>query len=274
MGLIKFLVREIAGKMTLLPTKLKQAGMRDQTEDFIKKTLFGSFYMSLGLLFIILMLMLSIESKKVWMLVPAYPILHFLMFSYMVRLPDIKILKKDRGISKEIVYAGRFLVIELESGVPLYDAFKNMKKNYPSAGTPFQEIVNKVDLGTPMEDAINETIAHTPSAHIRKILWQISNSMKTGSDASASLNAVMDQIVKEQIILIKEYGKKLNPLAMFYMMIAVIIPTLGTTMLVVLSSFIALPLSLTVLLLLVAGLGFMQFMFLNIIRSSRPPVEL
>ena len=270
---IKFFVRFISSKMPLLPVKLKQAGMKEQTEEFIKKTLIVSLYMTLGLLFIFFMLFDKLE-KPLWWLILMYPVLHFLIFSYMIKLPDIKILKLDRGISKEIVYAGRFLVIELESGVPLYDSFKNIKKNYPRAGAPFQEIVNKVDMGTPMEDAINETIAHCPSPHVRKILWQIQNAMRTGSDASHSLNAVMEQIVKEQIILVKAYGKKLNPLAMFYMMIAVIIPTLGITMLVVLSSFVAMELSLTILMVIVGGLGFMQLMFLNIIRSSRPPVEL
>ncbi len=270
---IKFLVKFIQGKLPLLPVKLKQAGMHDQTDDFIKKTLFGSLYMSIGVIFILFLLLDKME-KPTWILILFYPVLHFLIFSYMIKLPDVKTLKIDKGISREIVYAGRFLVIELESGVPLYDAFKNIKKNYPHAGAVFQEVVNKVDMGTPMEDAISEAIAHTPSAYIRKILWQISNALKTGSDSSKSLNAVMNQIVKEQIILVQAYGKKLNPLAMFYMMIAVIIPTLGTTMLVVLSSFISMELSLPILMMVVGALGFMQLMFLNIIRASRPPVEL
>ena len=54
----------------------------------------------------------------------------------------------------------------------------------------------------------------------------------------------------QQQIEVKEYGRKLNPLAMFYMMIAVIVPSLGMTMLVVLATFVGLKLSLLVLVLL------------------------
>jgi hypothetical protein len=46
--------------------------------------------------------------------------------------------------------------------------------------------------------------------------------------------------MKEQKISVQDYGKKLNPLAMFYMMIAIIIPSLGVTMIVVLATFLGL----------------------------------
>jgi len=78
---------------------------------------------------------------------------------------------------------------------------------------------------------------------------------------------------QEQLIEVKEYGRKLNPLAMFYMIIAVILPSLGITMLIVLSSFISLDLSLGVLVGIAVIIGVMQFMFYVIIKSSRPAVS-
>jgi flagellar protein FlaJ len=76
------------------------------------------------------------------------------------------------------------------------------------------------------------------------------------------------------MIEIKEYGRKLNPLAMFYMIIAVILPSIGITMLIVLSTFIDLALDLTILLTIAFFLSIMQVMFLAMIKSSRPAVEL
>ena len=61
---------------------------------------------------------------------------------------------------------------------------------------------------------------------------------------------------------------------MFYMMFAVIIPSLGMTMLMIMSTFIGIKLSLFVLLMIVGFLAFMQYMFLAIIKSSRPAVDL
>ncbi|MBI4738188.1 type II secretion system F family protein [Candidatus Woesearchaeota archaeon] len=184
------------------------------------------------------------------------------------------LLRMQREIDREIVFAGRFLVVELQSGIPLYDAFVNIAKNYPSTGKYFIEIVHQVDLGTSLDDALNEAVELTPSPNFRKFLWQIVNSLKTGSDITTSLTAVIEQIQREQIIEVKRYGRKLNPLAMFYMIIAVIAPTLGTVMLVVLSSFISLEIDLAALLVIAVVLGFVQFMFLALIRSSRPAVDM
>ena len=85
--------------------------------------------------------------------------------------------------------------------------------------------------------------------------------------------SVMDQITKDQINEVNKYGKKLNPLAMFYMIIAVILPSLGVTMLIILSSFIKFELSLAVLVALACFLGFVQFMFIAMVKFSRPAIE-
>ena len=97
--------------------------------------------------------------------------------------------------------------------------------------------------------------------------------MRTGSDVAKSLYSAMDQITKDQITEVNKYGKKLNPLAMFYMIVAVILPSLGMTMLIILSSFIQFELSLTILLVLAGFLGFVQFMFISIVKFSRPAIE-
>jgi flagellar protein FlaJ len=178
------------------------------------------------------------------------------------------------NVNKEIVFAGRFLIIEISSGVPLYTAFTNMARNYKHVGIYFSEIVEKVDFGTSLEDAINEVIITSPSPELRKMLWQVLNSLKTGADVSNSLTIVLDQIVREQKIYVNEYGRKLNPLAMFYMMIAIIIPSLGIVMLIVLATFMGFKLTMGVLLGILLFLAFVQFMFLAMIKSSRPAVDL
>ena len=207
------------------------------------------------------------------MLLLILPVFGMLIF-YLIKIPEAKIMGMEKDISKELVFAGRFLIIELQSGVPLYNALHNLAKNYKATGNYLNEIIDKVDLGTSLEEALNEAVELVPSDDFRKILWQIINSLRTGSDTSSALASTVDQIAKRQQILVNEYSKKLNPLAMFYMMVAVIAPSLGITMLIILSSFIQFTMSLTILLLLAFLLGFVQFMFLAIIKFSRPPIDL
>ena len=258
----------LASKMPELKLKLAQARIDDEVEHYLKKTFSTAIFLAIAICFIIFTF---IQKGVIFLFAP---IIFVVCFFYFLRYVDVRIDKMKRKVNQEIIFAGRFLLIELESGVPLYNSFINLAKNYEVIGSYFNEVVEKVNLGTMMEEALNEAIITTPSPELRKLLWQILNAMRTGADISDSLNAVIDQIVRQQQIDVKEYGRKLNPLAMFYMMIAVIIPSLGTTILVVLATFMGFALPLPFLLVFAFVIGFIQFMFLAIIKSSRPPMDL
>jgi len=263
MEFYKAVARSIPG----LKLKLLQARMTDTPEYYVKKTFFMSFFAGMSVCCI---LFAFLTTPWVFLF---FPFIFGLAFFYFIGYVDLRIQKINKEISREIVYAGRFLIIELESGVPMYQAFKNLAKNYETIGVYFQEVVERVDLGTPMEDALNEMIILTPSPDLRKMLWQVLNSMRTGSEVTNALSTVFDQIVRQQQIAVKEYGRKLNPMAMFYMMIAIIVPSLGTIMLIVLASFLGINLSLIAYASIALVVGFIQFMFLAVIKSSRPPMD-
>lgn len=251
---------------------MRRAGMYESPIDFVKKIMIMSFYMTTGVSLIIFMFV----SKKgmTGVLIPIFPILYVLLFFYMSRLPDVKIIKKEKEINKEIVFAGRFLILEIGSGVSLYNSIRNIGEHYPNTGEYFDRILQKVELGTSLFEALNEEVELIPSNNFKRIMWQIINSLRTGADMGTALSSVLEQISKEQMIEVKKYGRKLNPLAMFYMMIAVIIPSLGITMLVILSSFIDIELGLGIMLIVAGLLGFVQLMFLNMIKFARPAVEI
>ncbi|MFH0868153.1 MAG: type II secretion system F family protein [Candidatus Woesearchaeota archaeon] len=262
----------IARSLPNLKLNLKRAGMNYKPEDFVKQTFLSAFYMTTGLVVSSILILIKFDVLKGIMIV-FIPIIFFAIFSYMLKLPDVRISKKEKGVSREIIFAGRHLIIELESGVPLYNALTNISKNYEIIGKYFKEIVDKVDLGASMEDALTEAVEYIPSDDFRRLLWQLLNSIKTGSEVSKSLTAVLEQITREQTIEVNKYSKKLNPFAMFYMIVTVILPTLGVTILVVLSSFIEFKIDLTIFMVIAFLLAFVQFMFLSIIKFSRPAID-
>ena len=266
------LFKRISKSNPALKVKLKRAGLDYSPEEFVKRTFLSAFYMAAGIIIFLFLILAKINLIN-GLFFASIPIIFLMMLSYMMRYPDAKIFKIEREINKEILFAGRFLVIEIESGVSLYNAMSHIHKNYKSIGKYFKDITDKVALGTPMEVALNQAVEIVPSDDLRRIFWQIINSMRTGSNISKSISSVLDQITREQIIQVDKYGKKLNPLAMFYMMVSVIIPSLGVTMLVILSSFIQLEINLTVLIIVAVFIGFVQFMFISVVKFSRPAVE-
>lgn len=264
---------QISRSFPKLRLKLVQAGIPDAPTRFIKKIAIVSFYYSVGVNILLLFAFLKYKTLALFLLF-LFPLSFLLLFGFFLKMPEVKIKSRKKEIDKEIVYVGKFLLIELSSGVSLFDALVSISQNFEAAGKFFKRIVDKTRMGTPMEAAINEAIDEAPSDNLKKVLWQINNSLQTGSDIASSLNLVLEQISQEQLIEIQQYGKKLNPLAMFYMMLAVIVPSLGITMLVVLSSLIKFTINLPILIGIALMIGVVQFMFINIIKTSRPSVEL
>lgn len=259
------MLKRLVQRMPDLARKLRSARLSDTPEYYLKKTFMTAGFLSVGAALFVFSITKSPLAVGALLLFPVF-------FAYFLHYADMRILQEGRLVDQEIVYAGRFLIIELESGVPLYNTFQNLARNYPYVGRYFQEVVDHINLGTSTEAAINEIIEYVPSDALRKLLWQILNSLRTGSEISDSLAVAIDHIVREQRIQVVEYGRKLNPLAMFYMMVAVILPSLGTTMVIVMATFIGFKLGLLILLVAAAGLTFIQFMFLAMIRSQRPAV--
>jgi len=269
------LFKRIAGKFPGLRHTLAQAEIPDRPEDFIRKSFLTATYVTIGISLMAYPVVAKMLRKSlaeiflsgftVGMLVFYFYLLYF-FFNY----PTARIIRAQKDINMEVVYAGRFLLIELESGMPVYNAFVNVAKNYKTIGKHFQNIVDKVNLGTDMEAAIDEEANVVPSQNVKKMFWQILNSIRTGANISGALTTVIDQIVREQQVEVQEYGRKLNPMAMFYMIVAVILPSLGMTMFMVLATFVGLKLDLVSLATAACVLGFVQFLFLATIKSSRP----
>ena len=264
MGLYEYLTRLDPH----LKEELRSARRRETVKQYTKKVFITSFYLSIGVGLIIFMF-----AKNILFFLSAIFVFPFL-FLYFMRSINIELLKISREISKEVIFATRFLMIELQSGITLFEALKGVAENYESIGPYFRDLVDKVELGTPMEQALRESIEYIPSDDLRRVLWQILNSISTGGNTVNSLRIIINQIVREKQILIKEYGRKLSPLAMFYMTATIILPSIGTLLLTILAMFVGLTLSLPFLLVIAGLILFIQLSFLAMIKSSRPPVDI
>ncbi|HSU72263.1 MAG TPA: type II secretion system F family protein [Candidatus Binatia bacterium] len=254
-----------------LGAKLRQAGIGYSSEQFLRRTLLLTFYLWFGLMLLLGVIAIKLPAFRPILYVVA-PVLLVVLFFYLLKAPEVYVARQRREINQELIYAGRFLIVELKSGVLLYDALKTVAKSYKNIGKAFRTIINNVDLGTTLEDALVQAIDFTPSEDLRRVLWQMLNAINTGADVADSLTSVVEQITRQQLIEVNQYARKLNPLAMFYMMIAVIMPSLGVTLIVVLSSFFPISLDKVVLITIAFGLGFLQLIFVAIIKSSRPAV--
>ncbi|MFO8016704.1 MAG: type II secretion system F family protein [Candidatus Woesearchaeota archaeon] len=260
-------------KFPELKRKLKTAHIDQSPEVFVKKALKSALTLSM-LLAVVMFFFLSSFEKPLWHLAYLFPLLFLVFFWFMSHTPDVHIRRRQKDIEKDILFAGRFILVKIESGEPFFNALTDASKARGASAKYFKEIVDEVNLGTPIEKALDNAIEYSPSENFRRVLMQVNNALKTGIDVAGTLRNILKQIAEEQIIEIKEYGKKLNSIAMFYLLIGVVVPALGVTMFIVVSSFFSLQIKFRYLLFVAFLLMFLQFIFISMFKSIRPMVEI
>ncbi|MBS3105029.1 type II secretion system F family protein [Candidatus Woesearchaeota archaeon] len=208
------------------------------------------------------------------LLLPIFIILFILIFEYSLLRVKAKIRQREREIDKEVTFVGRYLLVKLYSGRPLLNALIETASSRGITSKYLKEIVDDINTGNTIEEALSNAMIYSPSDKLRRILFHINNALQLGIDVTKPLESVLEEITRGEELEIKKYGKKLNTLVIFYMLAAVILPSLGVAMLIVISSFIHFTLSLKVLSVLVFFIVVLQFIFITLFKSIRPMVNL
>jgi pilus assembly protein TadC len=262
-----------------LKKKLKMADMEDNPVEFLEKVVGSTLMISFGLMILIYiflfdsMVMNLKQNLGIFLLEAVGPLVltPFVIFSYLMLYPDASIIRRQKEMDYEIVFAGRHIVIALKSGMPLFDTFVGASSGYGAVSREFAKIVDQVVLGVPVTQAIRDVVQNNPSKYFTRMLMQIANSLSSGADVGDSLEGALDQISKEQIISLKEYSQKLTPIVMFYMVFGIIVPTLGIVLTTVILSAVGsqgLPAGgLVIVFFLIA---IIQLLFLGFVETSRP----
>lgn len=161
-----------------------------------------------------------------------------MMFIQVVMYPQIIVRKKIRNIEKNLVFALRAILVQLKSGISLFDSMTMVSKgNYGAVGKEFQKAIESINAGVPEQDALEEMGKRNPSPYLGKAIWQIVNGMNAGADISDVLGETVSTMLREQKLAINRYGSQLRILSLMYMMIGVIMPALGVTLLIILFTF-------------------------------------
>ncbi len=259
---------------------LRRAGRKDAPEDYLKKAL--RYSLMLGLLiagFAFLIIMNGIGSRG-WSPLSfiALPVT-FILFTFMflglhVQMLSVRAINRRFEIESDMLYSARHLLLKIESGSPLLNSIIDTSNLKTKSSKFYKEIVTDIYLGTPIEQAIEIGIDHCPSKPMVKLLEEIKNSLKTGTDLEKSLKSSLDTLTKEHMITIKSYGKKLSPLSMMYMIFGTILPSLSSALLVLAIGFIDLPLKTTsaILIFLTVSLLVIQFFFILLFKALKPEV--
>ncbi len=258
-----------------LKLQLRQAEIELDDIEYMSIVVFSSLFMFIIVFSMIFILGIIVAQPLTAFLISICisGILFFVTFVYLRAYPKLLIKKRVADIERNLIFALRHLYVQIKSGVSLFDAMVSVSKSsYGLISKEFKRIVKEVNAGKPVGECLEDLALKNPSVYFRRSIWQISNGMKAGSDLGNILNNIINHISAEQKIEIRKYGSKLSPLTVVYMMIAIIIPSLGITFLIVLSTFSGISISEKIFLFILGFLTLFQFMFLGLIKSRRPNI--
>lgn len=272
------IIRFVEGLNPNIEKKLRTAGIKLNPVVFISKNIRFSLIFSAVISIISTLIVVDGIANRGWnssayAFIPVIFLLFFFIFiNVLFSSPNFMIKRRRIELESDLLYSSRFFLLKLESGSPLLNALVDVSNLHTNSSKFFKEIVADIYLGTPIEEAIDIAKNYSPSKAFSKILDEIRTSLRTGADIERSLKATLDEMTKSHVIMIKEYGKKLSPLSMFYMIIGTIVPSLGSAMIVVGLGFVNLNITFTVFLFLLFVLGVVQIFFIMFFKALKPPV--
>jgi pilus assembly protein TadC len=163
----------------------------------------------------------------------------FFMLTYMsVKSVASKLKEKSILIEKNLMYALKDMVLTAKSGGHLYEGMVGVADtDYGEVSVEFDIVVRKINVGIPFTDAIDEMVDRNTSDYLKKTGWRLINTYKTGSDIEVALSPIINELENNQRNKIENYAKELNLWSLVFMMFSVAIPTIGSTMMIVMSAF-------------------------------------
>jgi len=259
-----------------LEWNLKRAGYAN-----VDAPLYLSIIMYVGLsIFILLLLALVVPVAMTDGLVASYPfllgalLLTTLVVTYLFMLPKVDINRRSRLIDNGLEYMLKDIQIQLHSGVPLFDTLVNVSRGqYGECSKIVDGIVKEVESGRSIAEVLDDVGMWSPSEYLRKVLWQIVNAVRSGSDMVKALEAIAHDIRLDKEAKIVMYSKELNLWSLLYLMGVIIAPSMGVTLLVVLSSFVGGKyISQNLLWGVFVVVILVQMVFLTFLRAKRPHI--
>lgn len=185
--------------------------------------------------------------------------------------PTIVLNKIATKESKDLLFALREIIMGVDSGVPLFDSIKNVSwADYGYVSAAFAEVIRDIEGGMSEVDALRQLALRSESEYLKRTLWQMVNTLEAGSSMGAALAGMVESIEGYTYREIRNYSTNLNFLLLIYMLAAAVVPSLGITLMVLLSAFSGLGVDITMIVLLVGCSMAVQIILIGYMRSTRP----
>lgn len=196
-----------------------------------------------------------------------------LFFALHILYPKIIAKQKSAEIDESLIFALNNIMIQLSSGIGLYDAMANASKaGYGIVSKEFGKIVDDINSGMCELKAIEKAALKSKSDYFKKALWQVITSMRSGASLYGALSSVVDSLNRKQSRAIRNYSAELNLWILIFLSGAAAIPSLGITFVIMLSALGGASIKEIDLVFIAAGAILFQIFVIGLVRTRVPKV--
>ena len=206
-------------------------------------------------------------------LLPLFSFMVVFMGLFVLHMYYPKMLSKSISskIDRGLLFACRDMLIQVSSGIPLYQSIQNISEgDYGQVSVEFRKVVAEARSGTSLINALENMAVRNQSVYLKKMSWQLITAIRSGASLTKSLKGIIKLLVDYQLRLIKAYDSELNVIVLLYLLTAAVLPTVGTTVLVIFSVFGVLGISPEIYSGLIAVGIFIQIMIIVYVYVRRP----
>jgi len=256
---------------------LSQSNIKVEAEYYMVSALVNSF-MFFFIFLILLTFLYFNQGKSIFQALRIsvlYSCLILIVFLVLyLRYPTILSGKRGEEVNKNLIFALKDLHLQIGSGVTLYNGLVNVANaNYGEASIEIGKVAREISTGTPTDKALEKMAVHSKSDFLRRTAWQLINTLKAGGSLEASLNTLIQDLLVDRRTRIRSYIAELNLWILLYLFFAVVIPTIGSTMLIILSSFAGFTPTPVFFVFFVVFCLAVQCVLVGFIKTRRPVVQ-
>lgn len=252
---------------------LSKIGTDVEPEAYAVGSLFSAFFYGL-VFFALSMAVLTLRGVDAMLFSLAIGVSFWLLFFAIHMIyPSIIMKKIATKESKDLLFALREIMMNVNSGVPLFDSMKNVARaNYGYVSQDFEEVVKNIESGVAQRDALKSLALKSESEYMKRAVWQMVNALESGASMGNALFGIVQSLEDYSYREIKDYSTNLNFLMLIYMLAAAVVPSLGITFLVLLSAFSELGVNMNTIAMLIGASAFMQVVLIGYMSATRPEI--
>jgi Flp pilus assembly protein TadB len=274
-SLLKF-AYPIASNRSNLVNELKQADIEISPTEYVAAGLYS--LVNLMIVLVAVSTFIILVAWKRGLLKPTIPALLLIMdatvpmlyFLYFLNYPKLASIRRVKKLELELPEAIREIGVKIKAGEPIFNALLEVSQaDYGELSKEFAKVVTAAEAGKELSVALEEEARRSPSNLVRRILETLSNAVKAGGSVAGVLDTLNEMVIKKQQTDFQAYSRSLMPLSLGYMLMCIVLPSLGSTILVLLGSIAGVnPLAIIIVMPILVVV--FEFFFISTIANQRP----